>query len=219
MSRICNTFSRNCPTFYLSWDIKPVSELYGQILYFQNTKQTKITMLEILLNAWDFLSARLPTRVTTYFQRSFWRRILKKLKVSLGWARGREGGEIPLLVSHKTNQHTWSAGNDCSWRTKLMTGPSFCLTYRKCLLQSGWWAKHTVPWRAISSGLTTLYLRFRDTKVKSSLCLTNYALRYENVRGSGCIDTNFVDLGTSWRWMVSFTLRFTPGKEPLVAFG
>jgi hypothetical protein len=36
-------------------------------------------------------------------------------------------------------------------------------------------------------------------KVKLSLCLTNYALHHEDVRGgSGCIDPHFRDLGTSW---------------------
>jgi hypothetical protein len=45
------------------------------------------------------------------------------------------------------------------------------------------------------------------SKVKLSLCLTNYALRHEGVWGSGCIDTYFLDLGTSWRWAVSFTPR------------
>jgi hypothetical protein len=38
----------------------------------------------------------------------------------------------------------------------------------------------------------------------------------EGVRGSGCIDPHFLDLGTSWRWVVSFTPRplSHPGKEP-----
>jgi hypothetical protein len=34
-------------------------------------------------------------------------------------------------------------------------------------------------------------------KVKLSLCLTNSALRHEDVWGSGCIDPHFLDLGTS----------------------
>jgi hypothetical protein len=42
-------------------------------------------------------------------------------------------------------------------------------------------------------------------KKAKSLCLTNYALRHEGVCGSGFIDPHFLDLGTSWRWMVSFT--------------
>jgi hypothetical protein len=44
-------------------------------------------------------------------------------------------------------------------------------------------------------------------KVKLPPCLTNYALRHEGVWGSGCIDPHFLDLGTSWRWVVSFTPR------------
>jgi hypothetical protein len=44
-------------------------------------------------------------------------------------------------------------------------------------------------------------------KVKLSLCLTNYALRQEDVWGSGCINPHLLDLGTSWRWVVSFTPR------------
>jgi hypothetical protein len=38
-----------------------------------------------------------------------------------------------------------------------------------------------------------------------SLCFTNWALCHEGVWGSGCIDPHFLDLGTSWRWVVSFT--------------
>jgi hypothetical protein len=53
-------------------------------------------------------------------------------------------------------------------------------------------------------------------KVKMSLCLTNYALRHEGVWGSGCIDPHFLNLGTSWRSVVSFTpLPLCPcGKCP-----
>jgi hypothetical protein len=36
-------------------------------------------------------------------------------------------------------------------------------------------------------------------KIKMSLCITNEALRHEDVWGSGCIDPHFLDLGTSWR--------------------
>jgi hypothetical protein len=34
--------------------------------------------------------------------------------------------------------------------------------------------------------------------------------------GSGCIDSHFLDLGTSWRWVVSFTplLLYPQGKSP-----
>jgi hypothetical protein len=58
-------------------------------------------------------------------------------------------------------------------------------------------------------------------KVKLSLCLTNQALRYEGVWGSGHIDPHFLDLGTSWRWVVSFTpLPVYPrGKSPRYPLG
>jgi hypothetical protein len=38
----------------------------------------------------------------------------------------------------------------------------------------------------------------------------------EGVWGSGCIDPHFLDLGTSWRKVVSFTPRplYTRGKSP-----
>jgi hypothetical protein len=34
--------------------------------------------------------------------------------------------------------------------------------------------------------------------------------------GSGCIDSHFLDLGTSWRWVVNFTPRplYPQGKSP-----
>jgi hypothetical protein len=53
-------------------------------------------------------------------------------------------------------------------------------------------------------------------KVKLSLCLTNYTLLHKRVWGSGCIGPRFLDLGTSWRWVVSFTLRslYHRGKSP-----
>jgi hypothetical protein len=47
----------------------------------------------------------------------------------------------------------------------------------------------------------------KGKKVKLSLDLTNKAPRHEDVWGSGCIDPRFLDLGTSWRWVVSFTPR------------
>jgi hypothetical protein len=52
--------------------------------------------------------------------------------------------------------------------------------------------------------LTQLFC-FSGKKVKLSLCLTNYALCHEGIWGSGCIDAHFHDLGTTWRWVVSFT--------------
>jgi hypothetical protein len=53
-------------------------------------------------------------------------------------------------------------------------------------------------------------------KVKLSHFLINEALRHEDVWGSGCIDPRFLDLGTSWRWLVRFTSRslYPRGKSP-----
>jgi hypothetical protein len=42
-------------------------------------------------------------------------------------------------------------------------------------------------------------------KIKLSLCLSNQALRQKCVWESECIDSRFLALGTSWRWVVSFT--------------
>jgi hypothetical protein len=50
-------------------------------------------------------------------------------------------------------------------------------------------------------------------KVKFSLCLTNSAVRHEDVWVSGRIDSRFLDLGTSWRW----EFRLTP--RPLYPLG
>jgi hypothetical protein len=41
---------------------------------------------------------------------------------------------------------------------------------------------------------------------KLSQCLTNWALCHEGVWWSRCIDPQFLDLGTSWSWVVRFTL-------------
>jgi hypothetical protein len=52
--------------------------------------------------------------------------------------------------------------------------------------------------------------------VKLSLSLTNEALCHEGVWGNGCIYWHFLDLGTSWKWVVIFTpLPLYPwGKSP-----
>jgi hypothetical protein len=55
--------------------------------------------------------------------------------------------------------------------------------------------------------------------VSKCMCLTNWALRHEDVWGC-CIDPRFRDFGTRWRWVVSFTLRcfIPPSKESPVPF-
>jgi hypothetical protein len=50
-------------------------------------------------------------------------------------------------------------------------------------------------------------------KVKLYLCLTNQALRHEDVSGSGCIDPHILDLITSYSWVVSFMPRALYPRE------
>lgn len=58
---------------------------------------------------------------------------------------------------------------------------------------------------------------FSKTKAKGKvLPVLNEALRYGDVCGSGCIHPHFLNLGTSWRRVLSFKLdSFTPGKTAL----
>jgi hypothetical protein len=53
-------------------------------------------------------------------------------------------------------------------------------------------------------------------KIKLSLCLTNKALRHEDLWGSGCTNQRPLDLGTSWRLVITFTRRplYSRGKSP-----
>jgi hypothetical protein len=53
-------------------------------------------------------------------------------------------------------------------------------------------------------------------KLSLYVYLTTYALRHEDVLGSGCTDPHFIDLGISWRRMVSFPplLFYHRGKSP-----
>jgi hypothetical protein len=55
--------------------------------------------------------------------------------------------------------------------------------------------------------------------IKFSLCLTNYALRREDVWRSGCIDPSILDIGASWMRVASFTPRpLHPGEKTPVSF-
>jgi hypothetical protein len=40
-----------------------------------------------------------------------------------------------------------------------------------------------------------------------SLCLINWSICHDDVWDSGCIATRFLDPGTRWRWVFSFTFR------------
>jgi hypothetical protein len=60
--------------------------------------------------------------------------------------------------------------------------------------------------------------------VKLSLCLTDWVLRHENIQGGSCIDSRILELGSRWRWVVSFMAQLhyplpPPGKELQVAIG
>jgi hypothetical protein len=55
--------------------------------------------------------------------------------------------------------------------------------------------------------ISSLSVIRRIIKVKLFLCLTNQELHHEGVWGNGCIDPHFLYLGTSCRWVVSFTPR------------
>jgi hypothetical protein len=73
---------------------------------------------------------------------------------------------------------------------------------------------------ALQNDIATLNIIYHLLKLKAtvklSLCAINYALNHEGVRRSGCIDPHFLALGSSWRWVVSFTLRvlYPWGKSP-----
>jgi hypothetical protein len=57
--------------------------------------------------------------------------------------------------------------------------------------------------------LDLIILIILGEEYKLSLCLINYALCHEDVWRSECIDPRILDLSSSWRWVVSFTSRFT----------
>jgi hypothetical protein len=51
-------------------------------------------------------------------------------------------------------------------------------------------------WRSSSDIVIEIIAK---VKVKLFLCVTNEALRLEDVWGSGCIEQRFLALGSSWR--------------------
>jgi hypothetical protein len=72
-----------------------------------------------------------------------------------------------------------------------------------CLLPSPWSTNIYVP--QLGNKFSALYGAVNLLKLKLFLYLTNEALRHEGVCGSECIDPRFLDLGTSWSWVVGFT--------------
>jgi hypothetical protein len=57
---------------------------------------------------------------------------------------------------------------------------------------------------------------FSHNMARTEWSNVNMCLRHEGVWGSGCIDPHFLNLGTSWRWVVSFMLRplYPRGRSP-----
>jgi hypothetical protein len=117
-------------------------------------------------------------------------------------------------------RQVWHARFSLSWNCYLTTSPVTEPYHR--------WPRHSIC-SNIRSNVTSpptqwqIYERHRLTKIlrKTSLCLTNQALRHEGVRRSGCIDPQFLDLGTSWRWVVSFMppAALSPGRVSPVPIG
>jgi hypothetical protein len=65
--------------------------------------------------------------------------------------------------------------------------------------------------------ISTSQNQFYWWNIKLFIFLTNYALYHEGVWGTGCIDTYFLVLGTTWKWVVSFTTQplYPEGNSPL----
>jgi hypothetical protein len=67
--------------------------------------------------------------------------------------------------------------------------------------------------------------RLSDIKVNQNLklswWLTNSALHHEDIKGSGCTDPHFLDLGISWRVSVQLhaAAALPPGKRPPLSIG
>jgi hypothetical protein len=65
-----------------------------------------------------------------------------------------------------------------------------------------------------------LFIVYKCIKVKLSLCLTNWAPCHEVLSRRWCIDPRFLDIGSSWRWAVSFMapppvpIGYEPGWAP-----
>jgi hypothetical protein len=67
---------------------------------------------------------------------------------------------------------------------------------------------------SLQNYLFYMYIYFIYIYVCKGKVIKHYAMKAYG--GSGCIDLRILDLGTSWRWMVSFTPRplYPLGKSP-----
>jgi hypothetical protein len=88
-------------------------------------------------------------------------------------------------------------------------------TFVNFLRNTRWWS----TWTDTRCEMISENVCLCDDKVKLSRCLTNQALCHEGVWGSGCIDPHFLDLGSCWRWVVTFTYLLSPrGKSSRYPF-
>jgi hypothetical protein len=129
--------------------------------------------------------------------------------------------KIWTSVVHGTTEDGLCCEEENLWKILIWR-----ITYFICFIQKArgkvnlpLWKVHTVPRHEDFWGLKVqlhiflqsilarvITLRIYVGEVKLSLCLTNKALRHEDVWGLD-IDPHFRDLGSSWRWTVSFTPR------------
>jgi hypothetical protein len=65
--------------------------------------------------------------------------------------------------------------------------------------------------------LIRIFRHKRNEFICVSLWLFNYALCHEDIWGEWRYSSTFLDFGTSWRWVVSFTPLplYPPGNDPL----
>jgi hypothetical protein len=73
-------------------------------------------------------------------------------------------------------------------------------------------------WNEEEVSFVSTFIWVREVKVKLSLCFIFFywAPHQEVILGCGCIAPCILDLGTRWRWVVSFTLQplYPQGRAP-----
>jgi hypothetical protein len=77
---------------------------------------------------------------------------------------------------------------------------------------------HITIWIFTAKNICLSYISV-NKKIMLFLCSNSWALCHEGARGSGCTDPQFLDLGTSWRWVVSLTPRHLyPGERAKLSY-
>jgi hypothetical protein len=125
--------------------------------------------------------------------------------------------KIPLSSLWK-HQFFWLWWNSCSWLHRLVD-VSNTHKRRECRERShSWHWRLTGIWVSLESLSAVLPLRCsQPTQWKTSqLCTLTEHHAMKVFRGSGGIAPLILDLGSRWRWRVSFTPRplYPQGKSP-----